>query len=54
MSPWIAQVKNYVTETISSIYDDYPQINLRVAFSGYRDYGNSNRFSLIEFTNDIK
>ncbi|CAN0360155.1 unnamed protein product, partial [Laminaria digitata] len=44
MQTWIDQAKNKLMDIIAQAKNDVVNLNLRVAFVGYRDYGDYTRF----------
>ncbi|EAR97192.2 MHCK/EF2 kinase domain protein (macronuclear) [Tetrahymena thermophila SB210] len=53
MSPWMNQVVQYVGNTLKTIYEDFPAIDLRVAFSGYRDHCDQHKYVTYDFTRNV-
>ena len=57
MGSWINRAKKTLLEIIETVEKECKEdgdVKIRVAFIGYRDIGDTDRFSLMPFTNDIK
>ena len=54
MSSWIEAVKLEIEGIVSAVYNQHAGSIVRVGFVGYRDYGDSNRFEVADFTEDIQ
>jgi hypothetical protein len=55
MADWIAQTKVESLRIADTISDNYPSIQVRYAFVGYRDLGELNkRFEIVPFTTNMK
>jgi aryl-phospho-beta-D-glucosidase BglC (GH1 family) len=54
MSQWIKRSKDALNEIIDSVKSANPELKIRVAFVGYRDVQDHPRFSIKEFTENIK
>ena len=53
MSLWIAAVKDKVMDIVSAVKRENDCGEVRVAFVGYRDYFDTERFVLVDFTTDL-
>ena len=53
MSIWIAAVKDKVMDIVSAVKRENDCGEVRVAFVGYRDYFDTERFVLVDFTTDL-
>lgn len=53
MSIWIAAVKDKVMDIVSAVKRENDCGEVRVAFVGYRDYFDTERFILVDFTTDL-
>jgi hypothetical protein len=51
MQPWIEQAKTKIRSIISNSRSEHPEAEFRVALVGYRDYGDSVRFHILDFSN---
>lgn len=49
MEPWIQAAKDQVTRIVDSTVADNPNVDIRVGFVGYRDYGDDTRFITVDF-----
>ena len=54
MSSWIVRSKDTLKEIIDAVKIQNPGLNVRVAFVGYRDIKDSERFRIQELTDDIE
>ncbi len=54
MSSWIARSKDTLKEIIDTVKSQNTGLKVRVAFVGYRDIKDSQRFTIQEFTEDIE
>jgi hypothetical protein len=54
MSSWIERAKSTLTQIVTNVVNSCDGLKVRVCFVGYRDYGNSERFSIHGFTEDIE
>ncbi|EAR97191.1 MHCK/EF2 kinase domain protein (macronuclear) [Tetrahymena thermophila SB210] len=54
MSSWMNHVVQYVGNTLNTIYQQFPAITLRVAFSGYRDINDFEQYVQVDFTRNIE
>ena len=54
MSSWIARSKDTLKEIIDTVKSQNTGLKVRVAFVGYRDIKDSQRFTIQEFTDDIE
>ncbi|KXS19164.1 hypothetical protein M427DRAFT_53137 [Gonapodya prolifera JEL478] len=50
MASWIAAAKEKVTSILGALREKYPDATIRVAFVGYRDFGDSDQFIIHDFT----
>lgn len=50
MEPWIQAAKDQIVRIIDNTVIENPDVNVRVAFLGYRDYGDEHRFISCDFT----
>jgi hypothetical protein len=50
MEPWIRTARHEVLNIIETMEDKHPQADIRVAFVGYRDYGDVERILLHNFS----
>ena len=53
MRPYIHEAKSKIRSFVSSIDEVYPDIQLRIAFVGYRDYSDKTRLVVLAFTSKI-
>ena len=53
MSLWIAAVKDKVLDVVSGVRREVDVGEVRVAFVGYRDYFDAERFVTVDFTTDV-
>ena len=53
MGSWIDRSKDTLAQILTNIKDGYPDLEVRAGFVGYRDIGESNRFSVMTFTDDL-
>jgi hypothetical protein len=54
MSSWIGRAKDTLKQIVDGIVQDNDgKLKVRVCFVGYRDHCDSNRFSIMDFTDDI-
>ena len=53
MQTYINQVKNELNSIIDYILKNNPYVNIKISFVGFRDYKDSNRFEIFDFSNDI-
>ena len=53
MSNWIERSKDTLKEIIDYVRKGHPDLEVRVCFVGYRDFGEHPRFSLHDFTTDL-
>ena len=53
MSSWIARSKDTLKEIIDQIKSGNRGLKIRVAFVGYRDIKDTERFTIQEFTDDV-
>ena len=53
MSSWIEAVKLEIEGIVSAVCNQHSGSIVRVGFVGYRDYGDTNRFEVADFTEDI-
>lgn len=53
MSTWISRSKDTLKEIIDNVKSVNPDLTVRVSFVGYRDIKDAQRFSILEFTDDI-
>lgn len=51
MEPWIQAAKNHVFDIVRKTQHETPETEVRVAFVGYRDYGDSPQFVCRHFGN---
>jgi hypothetical protein len=52
MQHWIEAAKNRILDTLSGICQMYPEFEVQVAFLGYRDFKDTERFIRMNFTKD--
>jgi hypothetical protein len=50
MGPWIREAKNKTVEMIQDAKKVNPEAEMRVAFVGYRDYGDTIQTDIVDFT----
>lgn len=50
MGDWIQAAKDEVREIVRMTRDTYPHTDFKVAFVGYRDYGDVDRYVVVPFT----
>eukprot|EP00803_Ostreobium_quekettii_P011476 evm.model.scf_761.1 EVM.evm.TU.scf_761.1 scf_761:19146-21246(+) len=53
MARYIEEVKSKVMDIVNDVRKSYKQLDLRMAFIGYRDFGDENRLSILHLTKDI-
>jgi len=53
MSSWIERSKNTLKEIILNVKKENQALTVRVCFIGYRDIGESNRFDVFKFSQDL-
>lgn len=53
MWSWIDRAKNTLKEIIENVVSSCDDLKVRVSFIGYRDHGDTERFSIQEFSDDI-
>jgi hypothetical protein len=53
MSSWITRSKDTLKEIIQSVKKENESLVVRVCFIGYRDIGESNRFDIFKFSEDL-
>ena len=53
MSSWIARSKETLKQIIDHVKNENVGIKARVAFVGYRDIKDTQRFTIQDFTEDI-
>lgn len=57
MGSWIKRAKETLIEIIETVEKECKEdgdVKIRVCFVGYRDIGDSRRFSMLPFTDDIQ
>lgn len=54
MQPWIAQVKASVMDIVDRLKDIFAEFYVRLAFVGYRDFEDAQRFVDFQFSDDIE
>ncbi|KAL4471762.1 hypothetical protein ABPG74_008655 [Tetrahymena malaccensis] len=54
MSDWIDAVKLEITGIVAAIKNQYRGSQIRFSFVGYRDYGDRERYSIFEFSDDLQ
>lgn len=57
MSSWLQKAKDTLIEIIDNVIkecEDEGDLKVRVCFVGYRDIKDSQRFTVLEFTDDLK
>lgn len=52
MKPWIVAAKERLIDSLRTINQQYPDYEIKVAFIGYRDYNDSEKMILVDFTKD--
>lgn len=50
MEPWMYQAKTRIRDMTTAIHADHPATNIQVALVAYRDYGDAQRFRIVDFT----
>jgi len=53
MCSWINRSKETLADILKNIKKDYAGLKVRVAFVGYRDITDSNRFEIFNFSEDL-
>jgi len=53
MESWIERSKDTLKEIIDSVKGGNPGLTVRVCFVGYRDFTDRERFSLMDFSEDL-
>ena len=53
MSPYIEGSKNAIDHIVSEVTREYPEMQLRVAFVGYRDFGDADQYTVLDFEHNI-
>ena len=53
MASWIERSKNTLKEIIQNFKKENQGLSVRVCFIGYRDIGESNRFDIFKFSEDL-
>lgn len=54
MNSWIARSKDTLKEIIDKVKHENEGLTVRVAFVGYRDIKDTERFTIQEFTEDVE
>ncbi|KAL4478423.1 hypothetical protein ABPG74_006658 [Tetrahymena malaccensis] len=54
MSSWIDAVKLEITGIVAAIRNQHHGSQIRVSFVGYRDYGDTERYSIFNFSEDLE
>lgn len=52
MRPWITAAKERLLDSLRTIKQTYPEYVIEVSFIGYRDYNDSEKMILVDFTKD--
>jgi hypothetical protein len=53
MSSWIQRSKDTLKQIIQSVKKENESLVVRVCFVGYRDIGDSKRFEIFQFSEDL-
>lgn len=53
MASWIQRSKDTLKEIIDTVKQNNPGLQVRVCFVGYRDIKDHDRFSLMDFSDDL-
>jgi len=53
MGPWIENTKDTLKQVIDTVVQSYPDLEVRVAFVGYRDFPDNDIFTIHDFTFDL-